>query len=344
MADVFISYAREDLESAQALAALLQGHGWSVWWDRDLVPGNSFDEVIERELTAAAAVVVLWSEAAVGSSWVRSEAHAAADRDVLVPVLLDDVEVPLRYRIVQGVDLRGWDRRPNDARLPALVAGVHALAGPPPIPARQWQPPDQQVDVEVDRPGPPTVATAPGSSGVRHRRRPLVWLLVGAVAAAAVAAIAVWSQSGTDGSSTTLVTVVEPSDPEAAALAQLQSLITNDESVVASLAEQWVPQLSSKELGLEWEGVTYTYQEILREHLDLREEHGAVLVDGGGEYNFKADGEPMVGWYITVVPEGDPEPDRALEWCTDQGIDRFNCFAKLLTVDQGVEDTVVLNP
>ncbi|HET9602162.1 MAG TPA: toll/interleukin-1 receptor domain-containing protein, partial [Acidimicrobiales bacterium] len=98
MADLFISYAREDQAVSQQLAAVLEERGWSVWWDRQLVPGHSFDAVIERELGDAAAVIVIWSTASVASPWVRSEASAAADREVLIPVLAEATTVPLRFR------------------------------------------------------------------------------------------------------------------------------------------------------------------------------------------------------------------------------------------------------
>ena len=57
MADVFLSYAREDRDRAQRLASALESHGWSVWWDRNIVADQIFDQVIEHELDAAKRVV-----------------------------------------------------------------------------------------------------------------------------------------------------------------------------------------------------------------------------------------------------------------------------------------------
>jgi hypothetical protein len=59
MTDVFISYATEDGERARKVAIALQGCGWSVWWDRNIRAGQTFDLVIERELATAKCVVVL---------------------------------------------------------------------------------------------------------------------------------------------------------------------------------------------------------------------------------------------------------------------------------------------
>ena len=72
MTDVFISYAREDREAAQRLAAALEARGWSVWWDREIPVGHSFDQVIEQQLEAAKSVVVLWSKDSAASEWVKS--------------------------------------------------------------------------------------------------------------------------------------------------------------------------------------------------------------------------------------------------------------------------------
>jgi hypothetical protein len=62
MADIFISYASEDRPRVEPIAKALEEHGWSVWWDRTIPPGKSFDEAIEEAITAAKCVVVLWSD------------------------------------------------------------------------------------------------------------------------------------------------------------------------------------------------------------------------------------------------------------------------------------------
>ena len=74
MTDVFISYASEDRERARTLASSLETKGWSVWWDRRIIAGRTFDQVIEQELETAKCVVVLWSKDSIASEWVKNEA------------------------------------------------------------------------------------------------------------------------------------------------------------------------------------------------------------------------------------------------------------------------------
>jgi len=109
MADVFISYASADRETAAKLAdALADFGGWSVWWDREISVGERFDQLIERELRQAKGAVVLWSEKSVESDWVRNEARAAAKRRALAPALIDPVDIPIEFSNLQTADLTDW--------------------------------------------------------------------------------------------------------------------------------------------------------------------------------------------------------------------------------------------
>ena len=74
MADVFVSYASEDREKAAEVARILEARQLTVWWDRKITLGLSFDEVIERELLACRSAIVIWTAHSVASKWVRREA------------------------------------------------------------------------------------------------------------------------------------------------------------------------------------------------------------------------------------------------------------------------------
>ena len=108
MADIFISYAHEDRNTAKSLAAALMLCKWSVWWDTRISAGEIWDEVIERELETARCVVVLWSKISIERRWVRTEAHEGLVRGILVPASIDGVKPPLAFRLVQTRDLSGW--------------------------------------------------------------------------------------------------------------------------------------------------------------------------------------------------------------------------------------------
>jgi len=127
--DVFISYASEDRDHAGMLASALGSLGWSVWWDRKIIPGHVFDEAIERELETAKSVVVLWSQHSIKSEWVRNEAAVASERGVLVPATIDSVKVPLGFRRKQTADLIEWKGDPSHSGFQALCEGVASAIG-----------------------------------------------------------------------------------------------------------------------------------------------------------------------------------------------------------------------
>lgn len=151
MADVFISYAREDRAFAARLAHRLEAGGRTVWWDREILPGKDFAQLIAAELARAKAVVVLWSPASAKSGWVRDEAHEGLERGALVPVLVGVAEPPIGYRSIHAVDLTAWEGEEHPALIDlelavdALRSGVPVADRPeaspaePRHPARRWR-------------------------------------------------------------------------------------------------------------------------------------------------------------------------------------------------------------
>ena len=129
MTDIFVSYDSEDLERVKPLITALETHGWSVWWDRELVAGPSYEDKIEEALDEASCVVVVWSSHSIKSQWVRTEAHEGLEREILVPLLIDDVKPPLAYRIAQTAKMIDW---PDQAgQLETVIDGIAELLGKP---------------------------------------------------------------------------------------------------------------------------------------------------------------------------------------------------------------------
>src|SRR5215467_13283450 len=131
MNDVFISYASSDRQIAQKFADAFENCGWSVWWDREIPVGKNFDQVIEEELNTARCVVVLWSKESVQSRWVKTESSAAADRDRLAPVLIDEAAIPLEFKRIQTAMLAHWDGDTANPEFQRLVHAVGNLVGRP---------------------------------------------------------------------------------------------------------------------------------------------------------------------------------------------------------------------
>jgi hypothetical protein len=119
--EVFVSYAREDRDTAQALAAVLEADGHAVWWDRELGGGSDFSLEIERELTAARLAIVLWSQASVQSGFVRDESARARDAGKLLPLRIEaEVALPLGFGNLHTLDLIDWDGEADDDACRAL--------------------------------------------------------------------------------------------------------------------------------------------------------------------------------------------------------------------------------
>ena len=125
MIDAFVSYAREDAARVEPLVAYLEANGCGVWWDRNIAPGAAFEQKIEEALAGAACVVIALTEHAAKSDWVRAEAAMGQQHNKLIPVLLDDVPVPLSLRALQVADLREWPAG-SDAEAKRLVVSIAA--------------------------------------------------------------------------------------------------------------------------------------------------------------------------------------------------------------------------
>ena len=170
MSNIFLSYAHEDLARARQLAAALETHGWTVFWDRTIPPGKTWHEIIDGALRDARCVIVAWSTDSIKSRWVREEAEEGNERGILVPVLFDNVRPPLGYRQIQAADLADWDGDTEaDAFLNLLHAVTH-IVGPISSPvSTSEQPSPVPTETEVKN----TAAEEPKSQREPQKPKPV---------------------------------------------------------------------------------------------------------------------------------------------------------------------------
>jgi adenylate cyclase len=130
LADIFVSYSRQNKSRVAPLVRALEAEGWSVWWDPEITPGEEFDTLISRELDQARALVVVWTPDSVDSRWVRGEARDAADRGVLVPVRFDNARLPIDFRALHTTDLDDWAEDPGRPTFRSLCKALESKLGP----------------------------------------------------------------------------------------------------------------------------------------------------------------------------------------------------------------------
>ena len=172
MTGIFLSYASVDLKRARKLAKALEARGWSVWWDRKLPPGMNFSREILKQRSAARCVVVLWTKNSIESEWVEEEAHRAKKRECLVPVLLDDVEIPFGFGTRQAAGLIDWEGQQQHEGFEALVGAVTRHLGGARTDLTNPEPetevsPDLSDSAQAPKP-PPAVATVQLSPDARE--------------------------------------------------------------------------------------------------------------------------------------------------------------------------------
>jgi hypothetical protein len=130
MADVFISYARDDQPVVRLLAAAVKRAGYSVWWDDELPPHLSYGDVITAEIGAAKAAIVVWSESAAASEWVRAEADVARNQKKLIQTSIDARQPPMPFNQIQFAAIGDWHGEEDHPGWRKVEESLAALCGP----------------------------------------------------------------------------------------------------------------------------------------------------------------------------------------------------------------------
>ncbi len=93
--------------------------------DDQLPAHRVYTHVIEKEMIAAEAALVIWSADAVKSEWVLSRPNRAREYRKLVQVTIDKTRLPMPFDQIQCAELVGWT---GNARAPGWRKVVASIA------------------------------------------------------------------------------------------------------------------------------------------------------------------------------------------------------------------------
>ncbi len=115
----------------------------------------------------------------------------------------------------------------------------------------------------------------------------------------------------------------------------LQEIRDADLPTVRRLLHTWVPQVSSKMVGLVVNGKTWSNADILQDHFELRQRYGGARLVWSGQWtSFSAP-----DMWVTVIGTTYADPSAANGWCDAHDIAADDCFAKFISPVLGPEGT-----
>lgn len=129
MADIFISYKREDKPHAEQLRQVLEHYGFSVWFDAELLSGEEFRPVILEMIDKCSVVIVLWSAKAVKSQFVIDEAGYAQRKDKLCPAIIEPCDLPFGFGGMHADNLEDWEGQARHPGFNRLLESIEKKVG-----------------------------------------------------------------------------------------------------------------------------------------------------------------------------------------------------------------------
>ena len=110
---IFISYSHNDKDFAEKLCTNLVLHKKRIWIDRwELSVGDSIINKIQEAIQSSGALLIILSKSSIQSEWCKKELTSGLTRELeekkvfVLPVLLDDCDIPLFLRDKKYADFR----------------------------------------------------------------------------------------------------------------------------------------------------------------------------------------------------------------------------------------------
>ena len=176
---VFISHSSDNREQANELSAFFEARGARVWIaPRDVRPGMDYSEQLQLAIEGCVAFVVLVTDMANKSPYVRAETEMAfSTHKPIFPVRMSDIQpaagLALFLKIRHWTDAYGPQRESNLERLAGelrMLSGAPADAAPvPPAPPPPPPPAAAPPQPAMAAAGPATVPPADSREEDRWR-------------------------------------------------------------------------------------------------------------------------------------------------------------------------------
>lgn len=123
---IFLSHSSVDKPFVRKLEKRLIDEGFETWLDEKvLLVGDALVPTIAHAINQSRAVIIVVSNASIHSKWLRYELNAATQRMIqggcrVLPVVIDDVDVPSEIATLLYADFRKDSRRGMQVLLNAL--------------------------------------------------------------------------------------------------------------------------------------------------------------------------------------------------------------------------------
>ena len=124
---IFISYSHKDRETCSKIDALLEKQeGFSVWYDKGLVPGEVYRRKIAEVIRNAGYFIILLSESSVNSDWVLDEVEYAKKlHKRILPIWIENVDIPDDLdMILQRYHSLFWHLRSSDSQFESSLLSM----------------------------------------------------------------------------------------------------------------------------------------------------------------------------------------------------------------------------
>ncbi|MBT8261498.1 MAG: toll/interleukin-1 receptor domain-containing protein [Bacteroidia bacterium] len=213
---IFFSYSRDNSDFVLGLAKELKDAGANVWLDQmDIKPGTRWDKSIETALKESGTLLVVLSKSAVASHNVMDEvSYALEEGKTVVPILLEECDVPFRLRRLQFADFIQSRESGMQTLFKALHIGEDTANKPTGDPVRE-SPPKK-----------PAASVSKQASSSKKSNKATLLYVIGGILAVLVILYSTGVINLEDSSDDLMVNVVEASANDEEAWKNAQSLNT----------------------------------------------------------------------------------------------------------------------